>query len=110
MPAMNPYFPLYSELDHVGVPTNNGYILCRQDYAHMLTCITEREKFVVPVKARGARAILDFPDELNFSTCPVKYSTQKILLVRNIGNKDSLFHLKARRYAFLQPWLLIYYS
>lgn len=76
----------------------------------MLTCITEREKFVVPVKARGARAILDFPDELNFSTCPVKYSTQKVLLVRNIGNKDSVFHLKARRYAFLQLWSLITYS
>ncbi|XP_026632827.1 hydrocephalus-inducing protein homolog isoform X2 [Microtus ochrogaster] len=74
-----------------------------KDYAHMLTCITEREKFVVPVKARGARAILDFPDELNFSTCPVKYSTQKILLVRNIGNKDSVFHLKACRPFSIEP-------
>ncbi|KAB0347974.1 hypothetical protein FD754_012831 [Muntiacus muntjak] len=73
-----------------------------KDYAHMLTCVTEREKFIVPIKARGARAIIDFPDKLNFSTCPVKYSTQKTLLVRNIGNKDSVFHIKTHRYAFLQ--------
>lgn len=74
----------------------------------MLTCITEREKFIVPIKARGARAILDFPDKLNFSTCPVKYSTQKILLVQNIGNKDAVFHIKTRRYALLRPSLIDY--
>ena len=43
-----------------------------QDYTHELICITEREKFLVPVKAVGARAILDFPDEISFGTCPVK--------------------------------------
>lgn len=26
----------------------------------------------MPVRAIGARAILDFPDEVNFGTCPVK--------------------------------------
>lgn len=76
----------------------------------MLTCVTEREKFIVPIKARGARAILDFPDKLNFSTCPVKYTTQKILLVRNIGNKDAVFHIKTYRYAFLWLLCLIDYS
>ncbi|XP_057569314.1 hydrocephalus-inducing protein homolog [Hippopotamus amphibius kiboko] len=74
-----------------------------KDYAHMLTCVTEREKFIVPIKARGARAILDFPDKLNFSTCPVKYSTQKILLVRNIGNKDAVFHIKTHRPFSVEP-------
>ncbi|KAM5262598.1 hydrocephalus-inducing protein homolog [Ctenodactylus gundi] len=74
-----------------------------KDYAHVLTCVTEREKFIVPIKARGARAILDFPDELNFSTCPVKYSTQKILLIRNIGNKDAVFHIKACRPFSVEP-------
>ena len=44
----------------------------RTDYIHELTCITEREKFVIPVKGVGARAILDFPDEVNFSTSTVK--------------------------------------
>uniref|UniRef100_A0A8C8A9K2 HYDIN/VesB/CFA65-like Ig-like domain-containing protein n=1 Tax=Otus sunia TaxID=257818 RepID=A0A8C8A9K2_9STRI len=40
---------------------------------------------------RGARAILDFPDQLNFSVCPVKYSSQKTLLVRNIGNREARY-------------------
>ncbi|NXA22511.1 HYDIN protein, partial [Ibidorhyncha struthersii] len=62
-----------------------------KDYFHQLTCITEREKFIVPIRAIGARAILDFPDQLNFSVCPVKYSTQKTLLVRNIGNREARY-------------------
>ncbi|KAM6352746.1 hydrocephalus-inducing protein homolog isoform 6-T13 [Alca torda] len=62
-----------------------------KDYCHQLTCITEREKFIVPIRAIGARAILDFPDQLNFSVCPVKSSTQKTLLVRNIGNREARY-------------------
>ncbi|XP_075621905.1 hydrocephalus-inducing protein homolog [Balearica regulorum gibbericeps] len=62
-----------------------------KDYFHQLTCITEREKFIVPIRAIGARAILDFPDQVNFSVCPVKYSTQKTLLVRNIGNREARY-------------------
>ena len=34
----------------------------------------------MPVKAIGARAILDFPDEISFGTCPVKV---KVVLVYN---------------------------
>uniref|UniRef100_A0A663M3Q9 HYDIN/VesB/CFA65-like Ig-like domain-containing protein n=1 Tax=Athene cunicularia TaxID=194338 RepID=A0A663M3Q9_ATHCN len=62
-----------------------------KDYFHQLTCITEREKFIVPIRAVGARAILDFPDQLNFSVCPVKYSSQKTLLVRNVGNREARY-------------------
>ncbi|XP_035754614.1 hydrocephalus-inducing protein homolog isoform X2 [Egretta garzetta] len=62
-----------------------------KDYFHQVTCITEREKFIVPIRAIGARAILDFPDQLNFSICPVKYSTQKTLLVRNVGNREARY-------------------
>ncbi|XP_068267672.1 hydrocephalus-inducing protein homolog [Nyctibius grandis] len=64
-----------------------------KDYFHQLICTTEREKFVVPIRATGARAILDFPDELNFSVCPVKYSTQKTLLVRNIGKWEARYSI-----------------
>ncbi|KAM6380942.1 hydrocephalus-inducing protein homolog [Pluvialis apricaria] len=67
-----------------------------KDYFHQLTCITEREKFVVPIRAIGARAILDFPDQLNFSVCPVKYSTQKTLLVRNIGNREARYRISTQ--------------
>jgi hydrocephalus-inducing protein len=63
-----------------------------------LIVTTEREKFVIPIKCIGSRAILDFPDEINFSMSPVKYLNAKVLLVRNIGNKDAKFLLKADRY------------
>ncbi|ORX48158.1 hypothetical protein BCR36DRAFT_329786 [Piromyces finnis] len=63
------------------------------DYNYNLVCITEREKFLVPMIAIGARAILDFPDMVNFSECPVNYESSKILLIRNIGNKSATFKL-----------------
>lgn len=68
-----------------------------KDYNHELIVSTEREKFVIPIKCIGSRAILDFPDEINFSVtslCPVKYLNSKVLLIRNIGNKDAKFSLK----------------
>ena len=61
----------------------------KKDYQHELICMTEREKFIVPVHGIGARAILDFPDEVNFGQCPVKHAASKVLFVRNIGNLDS---------------------
>ena len=37
--------------------------------------MSEREKFIVPVRAVGARALLDFPDEIHFPSSPVKVCT-----------------------------------
>lgn len=71
------------------------YVL--QDYHHELICITEREKFLVPVKAIGGRAIIDFPDAVNFGSCPVKDLTTKTLFVRNIGNRVAKFSLSLNR-------------
>jgi hypothetical protein len=34
----------------------------KSDYSYDLMVITEREKFIVPIRAMGCRAILDFPD------------------------------------------------
>uniref|UniRef100_A0A2K6KCF4 HYDIN axonemal central pair apparatus protein n=1 Tax=Rhinopithecus bieti TaxID=61621 RepID=A0A2K6KCF4_RHIBE len=107
----SPYFKVISpkDISHKvapGVPSIFRILFTpeeNKDYSHTLTCVTEREKFIVPIKARGARAILDFPDKLNFSTCPVKYSTQKILLVRNIGNKNAVFHIKTCRPFSVEP-------
>ena len=45
-----------------------------QDYAHELVCVTEREKFVIPVRGIGRRGVVDFPDEIHFPTAPVKVS------------------------------------
>uniref|UniRef100_A0A8C0BGG9 HYDIN/VesB/CFA65-like Ig-like domain-containing protein n=1 Tax=Buteo japonicus TaxID=224669 RepID=A0A8C0BGG9_9AVES len=95
----SPYFKLISPSDVCrkvapGMPSTFRILFTpeeNKDYFHQLTCITEREKFIVPIRAIGARAILDFPDQLNFSVCPVKYSTQKTLLVRNIGNREARY-------------------
>lgn len=59
--------------------------------------MTEREKFEVPIRAIGPRAILDFPDELHFSLCPVKCLSQKTLLVRNIGKGEAKFQLSTQK-------------
>ncbi|NWT76775.1 HYDIN protein, partial [Prunella himalayana] len=67
-----------------------------KDYFHQLLCTTEREEFIVPIWAIGARAILDFPDQLDFSKCPVKYSTQKTLLVHNVGNLEAHYQLSTQ--------------
>ncbi|XP_051727085.1 hydrocephalus-inducing protein homolog [Ctenopharyngodon idella] len=64
-----------------------------KDYIHSLICVTEREKFEVPIRAIGPRAILDFPDSLHFQVCPVKCLSQRTLLVRNIGNCEAKFQL-----------------
>ncbi|XP_057890433.1 hydrocephalus-inducing protein homolog [Melospiza georgiana] len=68
----------------------------RKDYFHQLLCTTENEEFIVPIWAIGGRAILDFPDQLDFSTCPVKYSTQKTLLVHNVGNRPARYELSTQ--------------
>uniref|UniRef100_A0A663MY75 HYDIN/VesB/CFA65-like Ig-like domain-containing protein n=1 Tax=Athene cunicularia TaxID=194338 RepID=A0A663MY75_ATHCN len=74
-----------------------------KDYFYQLTCITEREKFIVPIRAIGARAILDFPDQLDFSVCPVKYSSQKTLLVRNIGNREAHYRISTESPFSVEP-------
>ncbi|KAJ3287536.1 hypothetical protein HK104_008544 [Borealophlyctis nickersoniae] len=61
------------------------------DYSYNLVCTTDREKFLVPIRAIGARALLDFPDSIVFSDAPVNYKTTKTLLVRNIGNRPAKF-------------------
>ncbi|XP_027488776.1 hydrocephalus-inducing protein homolog, partial [Corapipo altera] len=67
-----------------------------KDYFHCLICTTEREEFIVPLRAIGARAVLDFPDQLDFSVCPVKYSTEKTLMVRNLGNREARYQISTQ--------------
>lgn len=64
------------------------------DYLFDLICFTEREKFCVPVKAIGARGLLDMPDEISFPECPVRYNTCRTLLVRNIGERAAKFNIE----------------
>ncbi|XP_064262792.1 hydrocephalus-inducing protein homolog [Passer domesticus] len=67
-----------------------------KDYSHQLICMTTSERIVVPIRAIAARAVLDFPEQLDFSRCPVKSSTQKTLLLRNTGNLEARFQLSTQ--------------
>ncbi|CAJ1057504.1 hydrocephalus-inducing protein homolog isoform X3 [Xyrichtys novacula] len=68
-----------------------------KDYHHSLVCVTERERFEVPIHAIGPRAILDFRDEFHLPVCPVKTSTQRTHFVRNVGNSEAKFTLHTQR-------------
>lgn len=65
------------------------------DYHYDLNIVTEREKFIVPIMAIGKRAMIDFPDMINFGGgCPVKYVTEKPIIIRNLGDKTTKWELK----------------
>ncbi|XP_056371926.1 hydrocephalus-inducing protein-like, partial [Oenanthe melanoleuca] len=66
------------------------------NYSHQLVCLTPREQVVVPIRAIAARAILEFPEQLDFSQCPVKYSTQKTVLLRNVGSLEAHFQMSTQ--------------
>uniref|UniRef100_A0A3P8U8F5 HYDIN axonemal central pair apparatus protein n=1 Tax=Amphiprion percula TaxID=161767 RepID=A0A3P8U8F5_AMPPE len=68
-----------------------------KDYEHTIVCVTERERFEIPIRAIGPRAILDFRDEIHLPVCPVKSYTEKTHLVRNMGNSEAKFELRTQR-------------
>ncbi|XP_024138466.1 hydrocephalus-inducing protein homolog isoform X3 [Oryzias melastigma] len=74
-----------------------------KDYEDKLICVTERERFEIPVRAIGPRAILDFRDEILFPVCLVKASTQKTHLLRNIGNSQAKFKLHTQQPFSVKP-------
>ena len=64
------------------------------DYNYDLHIVTERERFIVPIVAVGKRAMIDFPDMINFGKeCPVKYITEKPVIIRNLGDKTTKWEL-----------------
>ena len=66
----------------------------QKDYYHEIVVATEREKFLIPVQCMGSRAVLDFPDNVDFGTQPVKHESSKTLLVRNVGSREARFSFK----------------
>ncbi len=66
----------------------------KSDYAYDLMVITEREKFIVPIRARGCRAKLDFPDTVDFSLVPVKFDNEKPVMIRNVGEKTTKWQIQ----------------
>ena len=70
------------------------------DYFCDLICCTEREKFVIPVKALGPRGWIDLPDEIEFEEAPVKAVTTKTILVRNMGETECMFKIQSLSASF----------
>jgi len=66
----------------------------KSDYSYDLNVLTEREKFVVPIRAVGCRAMIDFPDVLDFGQVPVKHNTEKPVMIRNVGEKTTKWKIK----------------
>jgi hydrocephalus-inducing protein len=64
-----------------------------EEYAASLVCVTEREKFVVPLRAEGRKAMLVMPDAVPFPSLPVRSATPKVFVVRNVGSKPAEFTL-----------------
>jgi len=64
------------------------------DYKYELIVVTEREKFIVPIMAIGKRAMIDFPDVLDFGPCPVKFNTEKPVIIRNLGEKTTKWNIE----------------
>jgi hydrocephalus-inducing protein len=64
------------------------------DYSWDLIVCTEREKFVVPLRALGARGQLTLPKTIDFgSSCPCKIEAKLSFLLRNTGRCTSRFQL-----------------
>ena len=106
----SPFFSIRPVFDdpNLAVPKNGkvaaGMEVCfivtfrpreKRDYNYSLVCVTEREKFSIPVRAIGTRACLDFPDDIAMGMAPVKHTTTKTFLVRNVGEKATKFALSA---------------
>ncbi len=66
-----------------------------RDYTWDLVCSTEREKFIVPIRAVGVRPRITFPDSVDFGFCPVKSAMRKVLLVQNIGSAVANFSMRS---------------
>jgi hypothetical protein len=72
-----------------------------KEYRVDLVCCTEREKFVVPVRALGPRAVLALPDDVDFGVSPVKSTRSKSLIVQNVGTCIANFRLKCSPSVFV---------
>ena len=65
----------------------------RKEYKCDLIVETEREKFIVPIIAKDHPIKLEYPKQINYANIPVNYDNDKIILLRNVGNKSTKWNL-----------------
>ena len=66
-----------------------------RDYSWDLVCVTERESFVIPIRAFGLKPHVTFPDDIDFGSSTVGVETRKVLLLKNTGNATAKFTLRS---------------
>jgi hypothetical protein len=99
-PIDSPFFKLSVPTNIRGKPVSDsrvapGMEICykitfsarerQRDYNYDLIVTTEREKFIVPVRAIGAKAALVLPEDLSFGTVAVKTSVTKTIVVCDVS-------------------------
>eukprot|EP00658_Telonema_sp_P-2_P011349 TRINITY_DN14309_c0_g1_i2.p1 TRINITY_DN14309_c0_g1~~TRINITY_DN14309_c0_g1_i2.p1 ORF type:complete len:774 (+),score=193.47 TRINITY_DN14309_c0_g1_i2:174-2495(+) len=57
------------------------------DYAYDIEFVTEREKFVVPVRGWGPQPKIQLPDHCDFGKIMACFESERTFLARNVGNK-----------------------
>ncbi|MCQ2815788.1 MAG: hypothetical protein MJ252_00835 [archaeon] len=66
----------------------------KSDIWYDLVVITEREKFIVPIRGIGCKVNIEYTNYIDFGEVPVKYKIEKPFIIRNIGEKITKWMLK----------------
>jgi hydrocephalus-inducing protein len=74
-----------------------------REYSWDLVCSTERENFIVPLRAIGMRPLLTLPDEIDFGACPIKSASEKKIVIQNIGTSVAKFNMRSLLSEFTCP-------
>jgi hypothetical protein len=69
-------------------------------YEQQLVVATDRERFLVPVLAVGAAAVLDLPDSIDLPAAAAKKTSKHSFLVRNVGRAAGSFQLSTSSSCF----------
>lgn len=74
-----------------------------RDYSWDLVCCTERETFIVPIRALGTAPKISFPDQIDFGPSTVGLESRKLVLLRNNGSAVAKFTMSALDSEFSCP-------
>ncbi len=61
----------------------------KSNYSYDLMALSEREKFIVSVRAVGCWSMIDFPDIFDFGSVPFKHVTEKPIIITNVWEKST---------------------
>ena len=115
--VIKPASPYISIAKAPGKQTSTGKVATGMEVAYVITfspesedsydydiiVATEREKFIVPLKALGRAPALDFPDAIAFPPVCAKREVKKTFLMRSVGTAPAVFHAQVTEHFAVQP-------